>query len=174
MKNLRVLAYDATLFDKEPQLMRTQRNHGATQHFKGPWDSEFGVNTSVMESYYKTLSNSMVEHVSEVVEVMTKWASEQHRIHPTGPVDHFEEFLPAPKSTYTCMALANKYIGGVTSSCCFRFGKNDYQRKSIRGKALARFSATGINVRNHGLTDMKACRDECLTFSALFSIMLRW
>ena len=57
MKNLRVLAYDATLCDKEPQLLRTERKHGSTQRIKGPWECEFGVSTSVVESFYKTLSN---------------------------------------------------------------------------------------------------------------------
>lgn len=89
------------------------------QHGKGPWDGKFGV---INHRIYKASCRRIIDTVADLVEVLTAAHAQQVDIDRTNnarqrPPEHYEEFLPQPKSEVEVSTLLASSLPCTISGC---------------------------------------------------------
>ncbi len=153
MKNGLLLGHSIQILERRPNILRVTNSFGCSKHFKGPWDGQFGTVSAVIEDHCKTHACT---EISELVQLLTAWADRRKQMHPSGPTYHFIEFMPQQKNTYEWVQLDSKTLKGLRRSQCFSFTRADRRRRSLWGKGMDLWRATGVHFKNHILTGLRA------------------
>ena len=159
MKSTVVMGSSFDMMRDEPDLDKVAYDHGCPGHWKGEWDTKFGMQSRRALEWCK---GEDIETVEEFTDMMQRWGRQEQAKFPEGNTFIFEHFRPKPKSSYALTKFTTRSVCGVENMYSWTFTRADNVRKpdgTLRRKNLLGrnpLEVTGIRMKCHVLTNCPA------------------